>query len=342
MKIKATISFLTLLFIVTNVNAGVRIPSQNQLISKIAFGSCLKQEDDLSVFGAIASKHPDLFVFGGDNVYADTTNERKLISAYNTLGESKEYKEFRSVVPVVATWDDHDYGINDGGARHPTKEMSQRVFLDFFEEPVGTERRKTGGVYTSYQFGPWDKRINLILLDTRFFRSKLVRRKDKSGDKYYEKNEKPDSTILGPQQWAWLEKEIKEPATLTVIVSSIQMIPEEHRFEKWGNYPHERSRLLNLIKDSKLSNVVLVSGDRHFSELSKYELEPGKFIWEITSSGMNYGGSFGKYEKNSYRQDWVGKQGFSVLDIDWQKAGPVLKSTFYDREGRLVSSKALD
>ncbi|MDB2447051.1 alkaline phosphatase family protein [bacterium] len=319
-----------------------RFPSQSQTISKIAFGSCLKQGNDLSIFNSIIDKHPDLFVFGGDNVYADTTDESRLKSIYNTLGESKEYKAFTATVPVVATWDDHDYGINDAGAEHPEKVMSQRVFLDFFGEPKNSVRRRTGGVYTSYQFGPWNKRVNLIILDTRFFRSKLVRKKGSDGKKHYLKNKTSDATILGAKQWAWLEKEIKEPATLTIIVSSIQILSNEHRFEKWGNYPYERERLLNLVKKSSLENVVFISGDRHFSEISKASLGPGKNLYEITSSGMNHGGRFGKHENNPYRTAWIGENGFSLLDIDWQKTGPKIKVNFYDVAGNIHTSKMLD
>lgn len=315
------------------------LPFKSQSISKIAFGSCLKQYEDLSVLNAVTSKHPDLFIFGGDNVYADTVNERRLVNAYNTLGESKEYKAFRSVVPVIATWDDHDYGINDGGREHPQREMAQKVFLNFFGEAPNSERRKTPGIYTSYQFGKKGKSVNIILLDTRYFRSSLNRFKNSSGDKEYEINYNDNSTIMGKQQWEWFEQEIKRPADLTLVVSSIQMISDQHRFEKWGNYPHERKRLLKLIDDAKLRGVVLISGDRHFSEVSKTNLPSGREIYELTSSGMNTGGSFGKKEKNPHREMWIGKQGFAVLDIDWQSSGPALTSSFYDFKGTLVHSQ---
>ena len=104
------------------------LPFKSQSISKIAFGSCLKQYEDLSVLNAVTSKHPDLFIFGVTMSTLIPLTREGFISAYSTLGESKEYKAFRSVVPVIATWDDHDYGINDGGREHPKREMTQKVF----------------------------------------------------------------------------------------------------------------------------------------------------------------------------------------------------------------------
>ena len=43
-------------------------------ISKIAFGSCGKQYHPLPIFDVIVGHQPDLFVFLGDNIYADTDN----------------------------------------------------------------------------------------------------------------------------------------------------------------------------------------------------------------------------------------------------------------------------
>lgn len=322
--------------------AQTNLPGKNQVLSKIAFGSCLKQENSLSIFDSILKTNPDLFVFGGDNVYADTTNEIELKKSYETLGLSNEYKSFSNIVPVAAIWDDHDYGVNDGGSSHPTKEMSQRVFLDFFNEPADSKRRKTPGIYTSYQFGPPSKKINMILLDTRYFRSKLERKTGQDGKKHYVINRDENATILGSDQWAWLEKELERPAKITIIVSSIQVISDKHRFEKWGNFPNEREKLFELIsKNSRASKVVIVSGDRHFSELSMLPLTGKGNVFEITSSGMNHGGNFGKHEENPYRITWSGQNGFSLLRILWGTSGPDVYADFLDNTGKVLSTHQL-
>ena len=335
--------FALSIFVLSEISfaSNARFPSSRSIISKIAVGSCLKQHNSLEIFDAIKSKHPDLFVFGGDNIYGDTTDETLLKAEYDVLKKSKKYEMFKSVVPVVGTWDDHDYGINDGGSEHPSKRMSQRLFLDFFDEPKNSDRRITDGIYTSYQFGPASKRINLIILDTRFFRSKLNRVLGKDGKKYYQVNDNDESTILGEQQWSWLGDQLNKKAKLTIIVSSIQIISNKHRFEKWGNFPRERQRLFELIKESKTENILFFSGDRHFSELSKAEIYPGKKAYEITSSGMNHGGNFGKNENNPHRIKWLGENGFALLDINWQNDGPQLNVYYYGKNGKLLSSHKL-
>jgi alkaline phosphatase D len=117
--------------------------------------------------------------------------------------------------------------------------------------------------------------VQLILLDTRFFRSPLTRM-DQSADHdrllgppgNYEVNDDPVVTMLGETQWQWLEQVLREPADLRVLVSSIQIVANDHRWEKWGNFPAERRRLFRLLRETGANGVVILSGDRHSGELS--------------------------------------------------------------------------
>jgi hypothetical protein len=73
----------------------------------------------------------------------------------------------------IATWDDHDYGVNDGGKEYPKKEESKKIFLDFFKEPDTSSRWKHKGIYTSYYYGEAGKKLQVIVLDCRTFRDRL-------------------------------------------------------------------------------------------------------------------------------------------------------------------------
>ena len=126
--------------------------------------------------------------------------------------------------------------------------------------------------------------------------------------------------MLGPEQWTWLEAQLREPADLRLIVSSIQLVADGHQFEHWGNFPRERKRLFNLIRDTRASGVVLLSGDRHLAEISKLSASdpegPGYPLFDITSSSLNApSGNFTRSkvrfsnEINSFR---VGLQYFDV------------------------------
>ena len=105
-------------------------------ITRIAFGSCMKQDKAQPIWTTIGKREPDLFLMIGDNVYGDTEDMDKLREKYNMLGANPEFADFREKVPVLATWDDHDYGKNDAGSEYPKKEESKKVMLEFFEEQV--------------------------------------------------------------------------------------------------------------------------------------------------------------------------------------------------------------
>ena len=95
---------------------------------------------------------------------------------YARLAAMPGYQAAQVACPILATWDDHDYGVDDGGGEYPKKVESQQVFLDFFGDPEDSPRRKRQGVYDAEVFGPPGKRVQVILLDTRYFRSPLKKK----------------------------------------------------------------------------------------------------------------------------------------------------------------------
>jgi len=151
--------------------------------------------------------------------------------------------------------------------------------------------RHRPGVYDAHLFGPPERRIQIILLDTRYFRSSLVGRPKKNGDGVrppYQPNEDESATLLGEAQWQWLQEQLKVPAKLRIVATSIQFVSDRHDWEKWNNFPHERQRLIDLIAKTKAGGCVFVSGDRHMAELSM--LKPGVDgapypLYDLTSSG---------------------------------------------------------
>ena len=177
--------------------------------------------------------------------------------------------------------------LNDGGAGFPGAAAAQKEFCDFFQVPANSPRRTTPGVYDCVTLGPVGKRVQLILLDTRAFRSPL--KKDPTKPKITIPNTDPDATMLGEGQWAWFERRLREPAEIRVVVSSIQFISTEHGSEKWGNFPKERARFLELLRRTQAKGVVVISGDRHMAELSALTPADGAPypLYDLTTSGLN-------------------------------------------------------
>ncbi|MFM8324384.1 MAG: alkaline phosphatase D family protein, partial [Pirellulaceae bacterium] len=119
---------------------------------------------------------PDLFIYLGDNIYGDTRDMKLLQAKYDLLGAKPEFQRLRASVPVVSIWDDHDYGENDAGIDYPMKEESRAIFFDFWRVPSDSPRRSHPGIYGVHFFEQDGKRLQLILLDTRTFRTPLIRR----------------------------------------------------------------------------------------------------------------------------------------------------------------------
>ncbi|WP_164976108.1 alkaline phosphatase D family protein [Oleiharenicola lentus] len=256
-------------------------------ISTLGFGSCARQERPQPIWEAINAAHCDAFVLCGDNIYGDSADPDVLRVKYALLAAMPGFAQLRQATPLYATWDDHDYGLNDGGAGFPGAAAAQKEFCDFFQVPSDSPRRTTPGVFDCVTFGPAGKRVQLILLDTRTFRSPL--KKDPSNAKVTRPNTDPDATILGAGQWAWLERRLREPAEIRVVISSIQLVATEHGSEKWDNFPAERTRFLAMLRRTQAHGVVVISGDRHLAELAMLAPTDGAPypLHDLTSSGLN-------------------------------------------------------
>ena len=248
--------------------------------TKFGLGSCLDQDYPQPIWEAIEKEDLDYFVFLGDNVYGDLPSGslRKMVSAYKK--QKNNLPEWMKNVEILSIWDDHDYGLNDGGSDYKNKIDAEKLFLDFWEISQNDPRHKREGIYFSTEKIFFDKKFKLIFLDTRFFRSKLLG--EKGG---YISNTNDNATILGKNQWLWLENELNTEFDFLIIFSSIQIIPMDHPYEKWSNFPKDRSKLLGML-DKHRGKTILFSGDRHRSGIYKKD-----GIFEITASSLNKPGS---------------------------------------------------
>jgi len=196
-------------------------------LSRIAFGSCADQVKPQPIWDAILAYQPELFIFAGDNVYGDfhTEDATHLKRAYAMAERIPGYSKLRNTVPHLAVWDDHDYGINDGGGDFPYKAVAKELFLKFWKVPADDIRRTREGIYDSRIIGPPGMRVQIILLDLRWFRSPLKASDHRGapGKERYVPDPDPAKTMLGPVQWTWLSGELRKPAEIRLIVSSTQV-----------------------------------------------------------------------------------------------------------------------
>jgi alkaline phosphatase D len=334
--------FAGLVFVGALVLAPSARADDPKLVTKIAFGSCVDQDKPVPIFDTMAALKPDLLLLMGDNIYADLDRSVKVTpdvirQKYQQMAKVPGFVKLKAASGrTLATWDDHDYGKNDAGAEWEHKDAAQNAFHDFFGTPADDPWRKQKGVYSAHVLGPPGKRVQVILLDTRYFRSPLKKGAfdPKTRITPYVANTDEGATILGDEQWKWLEAQLKKPAEVRLLVSSIQVIPDEHPFEKWMNFPKERERLYALLNSTGADGVLILSGDRHLAEVSLDTRAIGYPLYDVTSSGFNQGSKNWRVpDRNGYRVAGMPYgDNFGFITIDWSD-NPRLTVQVRDEDG---------
>lgn len=280
-------------------------------IKRFVFGSCNNQNEPQPLWNEMLKQKPDLFIWGGDNVYADKEKPLNVKLAYEKQKNQPDYKKFSSQVKIIGTWDDHDFGGNNSNGRYSQKKESQEIFLNFLNEPLNSSRRKQEGVYTSYTYG----KVKFILLDNRYFMDL-----------------DPRASMLGEKQWQRLEKELKKNrASVTFIMSGLSILSPVHPFSDgaWPNYPTERDRLLELVDRYKTKGVVFLTGDMHFSSIFRR-----RGHLEFISSGLTHRVPriLWWYLGRRYETSFFGIN-YGQVDIAWDNGAPIITMSIRNRKG---------
>ncbi len=303
------------------------LPTQ---VQTIAVGSCAHSAVlQQPVWKAVRRSDPDLLLLLGDVVYADTEDADELGKALERLGRRPRFRRMARFIPILHTWDDHDFGPNDSDARHQGKEGVRDVTLDFYGASATDPRRtQEGGLYGTWTMGAAGQRVQVVLLDTRWDLSPRAPRSGGGEGRYAP----GPGQVLGDAQWAWLEEVLQQPADLRIIGSSIPFAAEYTGWETWSNFPNEQQRLTEMLQAA--GPVVVVSGDVHYGELSRHE-----GLYDLTSSGL--AGRPYPALPNANRQDGfvTSSDHFAVMEMDW--AGGTVTMRWVGARGHELATKTL-
>ena len=298
---------------------------------KLGVGSCIDQNLKQDIWITIKKHNIDGFIFLGDNVYGDTSSGKldRMKRAY--AKQKSNFPSWLNKKDIIAIWDDHDYGVNDGGGDYKNKNEAKKLFIDFWKIPVSDIRRERQGLYFERSQLIEDKEIQYIVLDTRYFRSPL------NGEtNNYQPNKSPYATVLGNKQWKWFRETLRNSeAEIIFILSSIQVLATNHPYEKWANFPHERKRLLKEIKlASQDKTIIALSGDRHRSGIYQND-----FFLELTSSSLNKASSI----TIEYDPLLIGRTypevNFGLIDIDSKQN--LISLSIRNKLGKELQSKII-
>lgn len=265
---------LVVVFLYLNFNLSATNGQQAKRPSfKISMGSCNKQTKSQDYFQHVLNGAPDLWLWLGDNIYADHYSNSKRQQAYSKVKRSPYYQKLRQATKVSGIWDDHDYAYDNADINYYDKTSSKNLFFDFLELPAQHIAHTREGIYRVEQYQYGQERIEIYLLDTRSF---------------YDKEREQ---LLGDEQWAWLEDGIENSTADTIIVASgiaiINFSASWLGLEGWSAFKQDRHRLYQLLEQTH-AKVVLLSGDRHQSDVSQKTLDNGKEIFEVMASGLTH------------------------------------------------------
>lgn len=242
---------------------------------RIAFGSCARYSVDAEqrIFDVVAREAPDLFLWLGDNVYADTESPLAIADEYRRQRNVRMAQAVSRSVPQLAIWDDHDFGYNNSDGTSPYKAESLAVFRQYWANPA-YGRPDVPGVFFEYSYGG----VDFFLLDGRYHRTP---------------NEAPDGptkTMLGPAQFDWLcGRLLASRAPFKVLAcGSGWSVADGPQGDTWSAFLTERNRLFDFIRDRGIGGVVCLSGDSHVGELNciPWSERGGYDIYDLVSSPL--------------------------------------------------------
>lgn len=314
------------------------------VLSRIAMASCCAQYlNNMKIFDRILEMKPQVYIAGGDNIYGDffalaPGTPDYIKGAYQQLAGKGYWSNFRAKIPeILPIWDDHDSGENDATSNNPVKAAAKQLFFDFWNIPADAPRanRPSGAIYDSKYYGDDAHRVQIIILDLRWNHTPYKTSGPEAALTGYDTIMRPDATMLGEDQWTWLEDELKKPAKVRIIMSSLQFNSNYDGSENWAIFPLERQRMLDLIKSTQANGVIFLSGDVHYAELTKIQPAGMYPIYDLSASGITHHEGKIPTRNDNIRVgngwNWVN---FGIVDIDWNASPVTIKlQIFGDTKG---------
>jgi alkaline phosphatase D len=241
------------------------------------------------------------------------THSRSLPELQPILGNMHHY----------ATWDDHDFGPNDGDRSFINKDISTEVFKNFWANPTYGVPTGNKGICTKFAWGD----IEFYLLDDRYFKSPQDR-------------EDIEKKLLGDEQIEWLADALSESkAAFKFIVCGVQVLNTAAMYENYATCPEERQKLIKRIRDSKARGVIFLTGDRHHTSLSAFQESNEVYpLYDLTCSSLTsgvYGPIPEEKNTNLVAGTVLVEQNFALMEVTGVAKERVLKISIINHNGEL-------
>lgn len=320
------------------------------------FSACLREKYlDYDIFSQIKSISPTFVALTGDQMYADydgninklesylsndkirqeiisqgdkVLNDKSVLDAFRSKYNrvfGRSYQSLTTNIPMMAMWDDHDFGEDNSDGTYPYKHQARQAFVENF--PANPYEDDNAGLY--YRFSVAD--VDILVLDTRWYRSPM------------QNEDNQNKFMLGKKQLAWLLKNLKNSKSkIKIVFSSVPLndyggdtSSNRSGYDSWVGYQHERSQVLSFIKTNNIEGVLFFSGDQHYPSAhilnKKSSLQPvtqnakyveyqladlGTSVLDFSASPLSYKKATGKkfqlknqtdpnFSYELFRPDWA-------------------------------------
>ena len=295
---------------------------------RIALGSCNRQDMSQEFWSTIEKDSADIFIWGGDNIYADTPDMKLMEAKYDTLKNNNYYQSFVNQLPygTIGVWDDHDYGPNNSDRSYRMREEALEIFRRYWANP-GYGTSETDGIFTKYKYSD----VEFFLMDDRYHRAPNQLKKE-------------DKDFFGEAQLQWLmDSLVSSNATFKIVVVGNQVTNKMKDSESLIAYGEEYEQLMDFLDKHDIPGVLFLSGDRHFTELLKTDREDSYPIYEFTSSPLSSGtyGDLNESEEydNPQRVDGTlvyDDQNFGMMHVRGEEDNRRLVLETYGSDGEML------
>ncbi|MFN2438511.1 MAG: alkaline phosphatase D family protein [Chitinophagaceae bacterium] len=209
---------------------------------KFTAASC-SENSNHPIFTRIGEKNPHFHITTGDLHYANPNSSTDInvhrIPYENALAQTA-LKNLLLNVPIVYTWDDHDFCGNDSDASSAGKinaRLAYQEYLPHFPLPAGTGNVP---IYHSFTMG----RIHFIVSDVR--------------------SERSGTSIMGSVQKLWFKNQCIYAKNNNLVIAWINPVSYGgNRADNWGGYATERTELADFFKANSIQNMFIICGDDH-------------------------------------------------------------------------------
>lgn len=308
---------------------------------KFAVGSCAYVNEtafdrpgkpygsDYEIFTSIYNAKPDFMLWGGDNLYlreADWNTKTGILHRYTHTRSLTEMQALLANAHNYAIWDDHDFGPNDSDRGFVSKQQTLDAFKLFWGNLNYAFDNE--GITGSFEWAD----CQFFLMDDRWWRTPNDRM---LGSRDY----------FGQKQIQWLIDALKfSKAPFKFVVVGGQVGNTAKIFENYANYEQERNQFFDLISKEKIPGVIFISGDRHWTSLTKLEREGQYPLYDLTLSALTSGPSQPVKEEESspyLKETVVTKHNFGLLEVSGKRTDRVLKIRVMDKDGQELWNKEI-